>query len=224
MNQLFAFIPARRICPIFQVSNVTGENLDLLRQFLNLLTTRVYYDENDSAEFQIDDTYTVPGAAEGTLNALPCSARPGVAFGWRCSALRSCPLLYFTLRRVDAPCRALLCFKLPCVACLGLVLQNLALPGVASHDFMDLNTLCAYFHAPGFVLRFFASLCYACCALPVFALRCATLLCVVRFALLGAVLARASLFVSLPGLAARRLAWPCVAAFCLATPCSVLNT
>jgi len=50
-----------RICPIFQVSNVTGENLGLLRQFLNLLTTRVSYDENDSAEFQIDDTYTVPG-------------------------------------------------------------------------------------------------------------------------------------------------------------------
>jgi len=50
-----------RICPIFQVSNVTGENLDLLRHFLNLLTTRVTYDENDAAEFQIDDTYTVPG-------------------------------------------------------------------------------------------------------------------------------------------------------------------
>ena len=56
-------ICSRRICPIFQVSNVTGENLGLLRQFLNLLTTRVYYDENDSAEFQIDDTYTVPGTA-----------------------------------------------------------------------------------------------------------------------------------------------------------------
>lgn len=50
-----------RICPIFQVSNVTGENLGLVRQFLNLLTTRVCYDENDTAEFQIDDTYTVPG-------------------------------------------------------------------------------------------------------------------------------------------------------------------
>lgn len=50
-----------RICPVFQVSNVTGENLDLLRHFLNLLTTRVQYDENDTAEFQIDDTYTVPG-------------------------------------------------------------------------------------------------------------------------------------------------------------------
>ena len=156
--------------------------------------------------------------------ALPCSALPGVAFGWRCSALRSCSLLYFTLRCVDAPCRALPYFELSCFACLGLALQNLALPGVASHDFINLNTLCVYFHAPGFVLRFFASLCYACCALPVFALRCATLLRVVRFALLGAVLARPSLFVALPGLAARRLAWPCVAVFCLATPCSVLKT
>ena len=58
-------MPSRvRICPVFQVSNVTGENLDLLRHFLNLLTTRVQYDENDSAEFQIDDTYTVPGSCE----------------------------------------------------------------------------------------------------------------------------------------------------------------
>ena len=31
---------SERLCPIFQVSNVTGENLDLLKNFLNLLTTR----------------------------------------------------------------------------------------------------------------------------------------------------------------------------------------
>jgi len=52
---------SERLCPIFQVSNVTGENLDLLKKFLNLLTTRAEYHENEPAEFQIDDTYSVPG-------------------------------------------------------------------------------------------------------------------------------------------------------------------
>lgn len=48
------------MCPLFQVSNVTGENLDLLKMFLNLLTTRVKSDISDPAEFQIDDTFLVP--------------------------------------------------------------------------------------------------------------------------------------------------------------------
>ncbi|KAJ8934680.1 hypothetical protein NQ318_015149 [Aromia moschata] len=52
---------SERLCPIFQVSNVTGENLNLLKMFLNLLTTRMEYHENEPAEFQIDDTYSVPG-------------------------------------------------------------------------------------------------------------------------------------------------------------------
>ncbi|XP_030766641.1 GTP-binding protein 1 isoform X2 [Sitophilus oryzae] len=52
---------SERLCPIFQVSNVTGENLDLLKTFFNLLTTKMEYHENEPAEFQIDDTYSVPG-------------------------------------------------------------------------------------------------------------------------------------------------------------------
>ncbi|KAL1132337.1 hypothetical protein AAG570_010293 [Ranatra chinensis] len=52
---------SERLCPIFQVSNVNGENLDLLKMFLNLLTTRMACHENEPAEFQIDDTYSVPG-------------------------------------------------------------------------------------------------------------------------------------------------------------------
>lgn len=52
---------SERLCPIFQVSNVSGENLSLLKTFLNLLTTRMEYHENEPAEFQIDDTYSVPG-------------------------------------------------------------------------------------------------------------------------------------------------------------------
>ncbi|XP_052129873.1 GTP-binding protein 1 isoform X2 [Frankliniella occidentalis] len=52
---------SERLCPIFQVSNVSGENLDLLKMFLNLLTTRTYSRDDEPAEFQIDDTYSVPG-------------------------------------------------------------------------------------------------------------------------------------------------------------------
>jgi len=52
---------SERLCPIFQVSNVTGENLDLLKMFLNLLSTRSPNTNAEPAEFQIDDTYQVPG-------------------------------------------------------------------------------------------------------------------------------------------------------------------
>ncbi|XP_055630758.1 GTP-binding protein 1 [Toxorhynchites rutilus septentrionalis] len=52
---------SERLCPIFQVSNVTGENLELLKMFLNLLTVRSSGNDNFPTEFQIDDTYAVPG-------------------------------------------------------------------------------------------------------------------------------------------------------------------
>ncbi|XP_063983782.1 GTP-binding protein 1 [Diachasmimorpha longicaudata] len=52
---------SERLCPIFQVSNVNGENLNLLKMFLNLLTARMISHDDEPAEFQIDDTYSVPG-------------------------------------------------------------------------------------------------------------------------------------------------------------------
>lgn len=52
---------SERLCPIFQVSNVTGQNLNLLKMFLNLLTARITSHDDEPAEFQIDDTYSVPG-------------------------------------------------------------------------------------------------------------------------------------------------------------------
>ena len=48
------------MCPIFQVSNVSGENLPLLKMFLNLLSTRISYKVGEPSEFQIDDTFSVP--------------------------------------------------------------------------------------------------------------------------------------------------------------------
>ncbi|XP_035993233.1 GTP-binding protein 1 isoform X1 [Fundulus heteroclitus] len=52
---------SERMCPIFQISNVTGENMDLLKMFLNLLSPRTTFSNDEPAEFQIDDTYSVPG-------------------------------------------------------------------------------------------------------------------------------------------------------------------
>ena len=58
-----------RVCPIFQISNVTGENLDLLKMFLNLLSIRAHFKRDEPSEFQIDDTYSVP------VRYLPCHNR-----------------------------------------------------------------------------------------------------------------------------------------------------
>ncbi len=61
---------SERLCPIFQVSNVTGYGLDLLRSFLNLLNTRMENFTNEPTEFQIDDLYSVPGV--GTVVSGTC--------------------------------------------------------------------------------------------------------------------------------------------------------
>lgn len=64
---------SERLCPIFQVSNVTGENLEFLKMFLNLLTTRVTGLDELPSEFQIDDTYSVPGGKRDFSSSL-CSS------------------------------------------------------------------------------------------------------------------------------------------------------
>jgi len=50
-----------RVCPIFQVSNTTGENLPLLISFLNILRLSKKYNKDDKFECQISDTFSVPG-------------------------------------------------------------------------------------------------------------------------------------------------------------------
>jgi GTPase len=51
---------SKRICPVFQVSNVTGQNLDLVRTFLNILPHHGRYDADAPFEFHINDTFSVP--------------------------------------------------------------------------------------------------------------------------------------------------------------------
>jgi len=59
VNTATQFI-SQRICPIFQVSNVTGENLDLVRAFLNILPHHGRYDSEAPFEFHVNDTFSVP--------------------------------------------------------------------------------------------------------------------------------------------------------------------
>lgn len=59
-----------RLCPIFQVSNVSGEGIDLLRHFLNLIPIPCYTEDRHDGRpphFQITENYTVPGV--GTVVA-----------------------------------------------------------------------------------------------------------------------------------------------------------
>ncbi|EGX89745.1 GTP-binding protein 1 [Cordyceps militaris CM01] len=51
---------SHRICPIFQVSNVTGQNLDLVRLFFNILPHHGRYNSEGPFEFQVNDTFSVP--------------------------------------------------------------------------------------------------------------------------------------------------------------------
>lgn len=51
---------SERLCPIFQVSNVTGQGLDLVRNFLNILPSLTKYESNDPFHFEINETYSVP--------------------------------------------------------------------------------------------------------------------------------------------------------------------
>lgn len=62
------------MAPIFQVSNVTGENLDLVKMFLSLITPDKNWKElqTEPALLHIDNTFSVPGVGtvvSGTLTS-----------------------------------------------------------------------------------------------------------------------------------------------------------
>lgn len=63
-----------RVAPIFPVSSVTGENLDMLRLFLNLLPVKRDWENKiaDPVEFHLDDNFSVPGV--GTVASGICVA------------------------------------------------------------------------------------------------------------------------------------------------------
>ncbi|KAI8335898.1 P-loop containing nucleoside triphosphate hydrolase protein [Chlamydoabsidia padenii] len=59
VNSAQHFVSAR-LCPIFQISNVTGEGLDLLRNYLNILPSLTKYDTSETFHYEVNDTFSVP--------------------------------------------------------------------------------------------------------------------------------------------------------------------
>lgn len=65
-------MPSLQMCPIFSISNVTGEGIPKLKEFLSLIESRVYTSghfgkPSDPVEFFIDGVYMVTGV--GTVVA-----------------------------------------------------------------------------------------------------------------------------------------------------------
>ena len=65
---------------------MTGENLDLLRAFLNLLSGRMHGNEDKPPEFQIDETYSVP-VSEGVVVWVRDGGQWGAS---SCSRFKAC--------------------------------------------------------------------------------------------------------------------------------------
>eukprot|EP00834_Sanchytrium_tribonematis_P003747 NODE_156_length_15158_cov_0.791553.p4 type:complete len:432 gc:universal NODE_156_length_15158_cov_0.791553:4454-3159(-) len=54
-------LSGERICPVFMVSNVTGDGIELLRLFLNVLPSRQQFSNGESVEYEITESFSVPG-------------------------------------------------------------------------------------------------------------------------------------------------------------------
>lgn len=79
---------AERLCPIFQISNVTGEGLDFVRTFLNLLPSSEGDTEkfavNQPLEYSITEVWSVPyvgTVVNGIINAGSVKAGDAVLLG-----------------------------------------------------------------------------------------------------------------------------------------------
>ena len=116
-------IQGGRVVPVFRVSNVTGEGLDLLKSFLNLLPglRNVQSTRQIPAEFFIDDHFTVPGVGTvvaGTLYSGRVSVGDELLLGpdfqgaWKRVLVKSIHCKQLPVRRVAAGQSASFALKL----------------------------------------------------------------------------------------------------------------
>ncbi|EPZ32511.1 Elongation factor, GTP-binding domain-containing protein, partial [Rozella allomycis CSF55] len=71
-----------KLCPIFQISNVTGAGLDLLKCFLNLLPIYQEYHSEDPVEYQLTETYSGVGTViSGNLQSGKIDVGQTLYFG-----------------------------------------------------------------------------------------------------------------------------------------------
>lgn len=82
-----------RICPVFQVSNVSGTGLDLVKAFLNLLQANrsiEKFDPNQPLEYRINDTFSVTGVGTVVAGTVMSGKFLCIIFrngtSWRCTS------------------------------------------------------------------------------------------------------------------------------------------
>lgn len=99
---------SQRLCPMFPVSNVTGEGVGLLRMFLHLLVPKSSSVEASSAEFQITETYSVPGVGTvvaGTMVSGSIALGQTLFLGPDCTgSFVACQIKGVQRKRITVPC------------------------------------------------------------------------------------------------------------------------
>ncbi|KAF8558038.1 P-loop containing nucleoside triphosphate hydrolase protein [Imleria badia] len=86
--ELTGLFAHRKLCPIFRISNVTGEGLDYLRTFLNLLppsdTNREIFAIDQPVEYSVTEVWSVPyvgTVVNGILNSGRVKTGDSILFG-----------------------------------------------------------------------------------------------------------------------------------------------
>ncbi|XP_040207692.1 GTP-binding protein 2 isoform X2 [Rana temporaria] len=158
------FAQSPNITPIFAISSVTGESLDLLKVFLNILPPLTNCREQEELmqqlpEFQVDEIYTVPEVGTvvgGTLYSGVCKEGEHLVVGPTDSG-SFLPLKVCSIQRNRSACRVLRAGQAATLA-LGAFDRSLLRKGMVLVSPEMMPTVCWVFEAE-IVLLFHATSC-----------------------------------------------------------------
>ncbi|XP_018120362.1 GTP-binding protein 2 isoform X2 [Xenopus laevis] len=158
------FAQSPNITPIFAISSVTGESLDLLKVFLNILPPLTNSHEQEELmqqlpEFQVDEIYTVPEVGTvvgGTLYSGVCKEGEHLVVGPTDGGV-FLPLKVCSIQRNRSTCRVLRAGQAATLA-LGDFERSLLRKGMVLVSPEMLPTVCWVFEAE-IVLLFHATSC-----------------------------------------------------------------